>query len=189
MKLTVAKRTSATKSAIKAIRREGNIPAVIYGLGHDVEKITINGSEFQAILRKLPQGQLATSVFEIHLDGKTRKAIVKDVQYNVATYFVEHIDFLLLSSDKPVTVNVPIQILGAADCPGIKLGGTFRQVIRSLKVTCLPKDIPSEFQIDIRELNIAQSKCLSDIAIPSNVRPLAALNQVAVVIAKGKVEA
>jgi large subunit ribosomal protein L25 len=189
MKLTVSKRTSATKSAIKMIRREGDIPAIIYGLGQAVEKITVKGLEFQAILRNLPQGQLATSVFNLHMDGKTRKAIVKDIQYNVASYNVEHIDFLLLADDQAVTVNVPIQILGVSECPGIKLGGTFRQVIRTLKVCCLPKHIPSEFQIDIRDLNIAQSKRLSDIAIPEKVRVLSPLNEVAVVIAKGKVVA
>jgi large subunit ribosomal protein L25 len=178
-----------TKGAIKAIRREGNIPAVIYGLGQDVEKVTVNGSEFHAILRKLSKGQLPTAVFELHVDGKPKKAIIKDIQYNVTSYSVEHIDFALLAHDQHVTVNVPIQVLGVAECPGVKLGGTFRQVIRSLKVSCLPKDIPAEFQIDIRDLNIAQSKRLSDIAIPSNVRPLAQMNEVAVVIAKGKVVA
>ena len=187
MKLTVSKRTSATKSAIKATRREGDILAVIYGLGQAVEKITVKGVEFQAVLRKLPQGRLATTVFDLHIDGKTRKAIVKDIQYNVASYNVEHVDFLLLSDDQLVTVNVPIQVQGISECPGIKLGGTFRQVLRTLKVTCLPKDIPNEFQIDIRDLNIAQSKRLSDIAIPPNVRALSPLNEVAVVIAKGKV--
>ena len=187
MKLTVSIRTSAVKSAIKAIRREGDILGVIYGLGQAVEKITVKGPEFLAILRKLPQGQLATSVFDLHLDGKIRKAIVKDIQYNVASYNVEHIDFLLLSDDRRVTVNVPVQILGVAECPGIKLGGTFRQVIRTLKIACFPKDIPSEFQIDIRDLNIAQSKRLSDIVIPPNIRALSPLNEVAVVIAKGKV--
>jgi len=187
MKLTVSKRTSSTKSSIKAIRRNGDILAVMYGQERAVEKITVNGLEFSAILRKLPQGQLSTSVFDLHLDGKIHKAIIKDIQYNVATYNVEHIDFLLLADEQTVTVNVPIQVLGVAECPGIKLGGTFRQVIRTLKVSCLPKDIPSEFQIDIHDLNIMQSKRLSDIAIPPNVRALAPLGEVAVVIAKGKV--
>ena len=187
MKLTVTPRMGATKGEIKKIRREGNVPAVIYGLGKPVEKITVNGPEFQAILRNLPKGQLATTVFELHLDGKNRQAIIKDIQYNVANYGVEHIDFVLMSKDSPVTVNVPIQIIGIAECPGIKLGGTLRQVIRTLKVSCLPKDIPSEFQIDIRELNITGSKRLSDIVIPANVRPMAPMTEVAIVIAKGKV--
>ncbi len=55
-------------------------------------------------------------------------------------------------------VNVPIQLVGTADCAGVKLGGFLRQVIRSLKVSCLPKHIPQEFTFDVRDLNIAQSK-------------------------------
>ncbi len=187
MKLTLTPRMGATKSEINKIRREGDIPAVIYGPGLPVEKITVKGSEFQAVLRNLPQGRLATTTFELDLDGKMRKAIVKDIQYNVASYAVEHIDFVLLSKDHPVAVNVPIHILGVAECPGVKLGGTLRQVIRTLKVSCLPKDIPGEFQIDIRELNIMDCKRLSDISIPPNVRPMAQMSEVAVVIAKGKV--
>lgn len=189
MKLTVSTRTVATKAVIKAIRREKNIPAVIYGLGQSVQNIVVKGDEFHAVLRNLPQGRLATTVFELHHDGKKHKALVKDIQYNVASYDIEHIDFMLLSNDKPVTVNVPIQLTGAAECAGVKLGGTLRQVIRTLKVTCLPKDIPSEFQIDVRELEIMQSKRLTDIAIPENVRPMAQMTEVAVVVAKGKVAA
>jgi large subunit ribosomal protein L25 len=187
MKLTLTKRTETTKSAIKAIRREGNIPAVIYGLGQAVEKMIVKGDEFRAILRSLLQGQLATTVFELQIGGKAHQAIVKDIQYNVASYDVEHVDFLLLAKDQRVIVNVPIQITGIDECSGIKLGGTLRQVIRTLRVSCFPKNIPREFKIDVRELNIMQSKRLSDIEIPSNVRALAQMNEVAVVIAKGKV--
>lgn len=187
MKLTVTKRLEVTKGGTKAIRRRGDIPAVIYGLGQSVEKVTVNGSEFRAVLRNLPAGQLATTTFEVTFDGKSHRAIVKDIQYHVVSYQVEHVDFFLLSDKEPVTINVPIQLRGVAECPGIKLGGTLRQVIRTLKVSCLPKDIPAEFQIDIGALNIAESKRLSDVEIPKNVRPLVSLNEVAVVIAKAKV--
>lgn len=184
MKLTVKKRTGATRGEVKAIRRVGNLPAVIYGPGVEGEKIFIEGPEFQACLRQIKQKhkQIATTIFE--LDSK--KALIKDIQYHPVTYAIEHIDFFLLTDDKPITVNVPIQINGIADCTGIKLGGTLRQVIRTLKVSCLPSDIPNDFQIDIRDLGLGQSIRLSDIAIPSNVRPLALMNEVAVVIAKGK---
>jgi len=64
------------------------------------------------------------------------------------------------------------------------LGGFMRQVIRALKVSCLPKDIPQEFVLDVKDLSIAQSKRLSDIELPSSVRPLARMNEIAVVIAK-----
>lgn len=184
MKLTLAKRTGSTKGEIKKIRREGNIPAVLYGSGSSVEKVFVKGDEFNAILRNLKQGLLPTTLFDLELEGKKYQAVIKDIHYNAATYAVEHIDLFQIVKDKPVSINVPIQLQGIAECAGIKLGGTLRQVIRSLKVACLPHQIPSEFYIDVRELNIAQSKRLSDISIPSNVKPLARMNEVAVVVAK-----
>lgn len=186
MKLTLTKRAGLAKSELKRIRREGDIPAVFYGVGHAVEKVVVKGAEFQAVLRHLKQGQLATHLFELEVDGHTRQATIKDVQYHPVTYAIEHLDFASITEDRPLSVNVPIQIVGLADCPGVKLGGTLRQVIRTLKVSCLARDIPQEFQIDVRDLNIAQSKYLSDIRMPPNVRPLASMNEVAVVIAKGK---
>ena len=190
MKLTLTKRPKSTKGALNQMRREGNIPAVFYGSQDGAaETVAVQGAEFQAALRKMRQGLLATQVFELDFDGKKSKAIIKDVQYNHATYAIEHIDFLELEDGRPVTVNVPIQILGGAECPGVKLGGTLRQVIRSLKVACLPKHIPQEFSLDVRDLNLAQAKRLSDLTIPEHVQPKATMSEVAVVIAKGKTTA
>jgi large subunit ribosomal protein L25 len=189
MKLTLTKREGKTKGETKKIRREGNIPAVLYGHGHHTLNAVVPGAAFQAVLRNLESGQLATRVFELELEGKTHSAVVKDITYHPASYAIEHIDFVFLSPDRPVTVKVPIQVLGTADCPGIKLGGTLRQVIRTLRVTCLPKNIPSEFQIDVRTLNIMESKRLSDIDMPTGVKPLALMSEVVVVIAKAKATA
>ncbi len=188
MKLSLNKRAGALKSEIKTIRREGNIPAILYGSGHEPEKVVISGVEFEATLRqlKLKNIQLATTMFKLHIDGENKKALIKDIQYHPASYAIMHIDFILLDETKPVTVNVPIQILGASECAGVKLGGTLRQVIRALKVSCLPHHIPAEFLIDVRDLAVAQSKRLSDIALPAHVRPLALMSEVAVVVAKAK---
>jgi len=183
-KLTVHPRKDLKKSEANRIRREGNILGVIYGQGKENENIWIKGDEIQAILRSMKSGLLATTVFELHDGKKTFKAIIKDVHYHVATYAIQHIDFAILEDDREVSVNVPIVISGLADCVGVKLGGFMRQVIRSLKVSCLPKHIPQQFDLDIRDLNVAQSKRLSDIAIPDAVRPLGRMNEVAVVIAK-----
>lgn len=185
MKLSLFKRAAGKKSENKRIRREGNVPGVLYGLKHEVQNIYIKGEELQAVFRTLPQGLLPTTVFTLDDGGKTCRAIVKDIHYHPTSYAVEHIDFVILEDKTPVNVNVPIIVLGAADCPGIKLGGFLRQVIRTLKVNCLPKDIPQQFSLDIQDLQIAESKRLSDIAIPSSVRPMAkSMNEVAIVIAK-----
>jgi large subunit ribosomal protein L25 len=184
MKLSVFQRTTSKKSDSKKLRREGNVPAVLYGAAQENRNVYIKREEMQAILRGMKPGLLPTTVFELHEGNHEHKAVVKEIQYQPATYEILHVDFALLSASVPVTLNVPIQIAGAADCVGVRLGGFLRQVIRSLKVSCLPKDIPEMFLIDVRDMNIAQSKRLSEIALPAGIRPLAKMDEVAVVIAK-----
>lgn len=184
MKLSVSSRASERKSDTKKIRRAGQVPGVLYGLENANRNVTFQLSELQAVLRQVRPGLLSTMVFELHEDGKSYKAVVKEIQYHPATYAIIHVDFALLSDEHPVTVNVPIQVTGLADCVGIKLGGFMRQVIRAMKVRCLPKDIPQEFVLDVKDLDVGGSKTLADLAIPAAVRPLAKMKEVAVVIAK-----
>ncbi len=184
MKLAVQKRVKGTKGDVNKLRREGNVPGILYGGNEPEVPVHVKADEIQAILRNMKPGLLSTTVFELTEGSKKHKAIIKDIQYHVATYDVVHIDFALLSEEKPVTLNVSIQMIGVADCAGVKLGGFIRQVIRSIKVSCLPKHIPQEFTVDIRDLNIGQSKRLSDIAMPAHVRPIGKLDQVAVIVGK-----
>ncbi|MEC7840443.1 MAG: 50S ribosomal protein L25/general stress protein Ctc [Chlamydiota bacterium] len=186
MKLTVSKRNSEKKSEAKQQRRNGNIPAVLYSSGNPGEAITIDGREFNAHLNQIKKGHLPTTVFVLtDADGKERKAIIKDIQYHVTTYSILHLDFEELHDDSNVNVKVPIELTGVADCVGIKLGGVPRQVIRFLRVNCLPKDIPSSFKLDITPLKMKEKRKLHDIVIPEGVKPLASnMNEVVVVIAK-----
>ncbi|MBI3508155.1 MAG: 50S ribosomal protein L25 [Chlamydiia bacterium] len=184
MKFSIAERKAERKADAKRVRREGNIPAVLYSKGRSPHHIALKKEEFQAVLRNLKPGMLSTMVFELHNGKTTQKALIKEVQYQPATYEVEHIDFLELREDVPVTVKVPILVVGAAECVGVKLGGMMHQIIRSLQVVCLPKDIPHELTIDVTEMNVADSKTLADLKIPAHVRPLAKLTEVLVTIAK-----
>ncbi|MBI5273085.1 MAG: 50S ribosomal protein L25 [Chlamydiia bacterium] len=183
-KLSYFSRVTGKKGEINKLRREGGIPGVLYGHNVPVKPISIKKEEFDAVLRNMRSGLLATTLFALHDGHKAHKALIKEVQYHRSTYAVEHIDFILISEQVPVTVNVPIQLAGITDCVGVKLGGFVRQVIRSLKVSCLPKDLPQEFILDVRELGVAQSMRLSDVQVPEAVRPIAKMNEVAVVIAK-----
>lgn len=184
MKLSVFPRASERKSDTKKLRRQGQVPGVLYGLEETNKNVYFQLDQLQAVLRQLSPGLLATTLFELQEDGKVHQAIVKEIQYHPASYAILHVDFALVSDKESVTVNVPIQVTGLAECAGIKLGGFMRQAIRSLKVRCLPKDIPQAFILDVTELNLGQSKTLSDLSIPEGVRPLAMMKEVAVVIAK-----
>ncbi len=183
-KLTAVVRTSTKKSDTKQIRREGKIPAILYSAGQQNQQLIVSKDEMGAILRQMKPGHLGTTVFHLNLEGKNRKAIIKDIQYQLTTYEVSHIDFEELFEDVPVSVKVPIQCIGVAECSGVKLGGFLRQIIRHVRVECLPKHIPSHFLVDVQDLGIKQSKKLSDIAIPDGVKPLAKMDEVVVVVSK-----
>jgi large subunit ribosomal protein L25 len=184
MKLTAHVRPSTKKGDTKQIRREGKVPAILYSVGKPNQQLTLEAAEFNAVLREMKQGHLGTTIFHLKIDGKERKAIIKDIQYQLTTYKVSHIDFEELFDEVPVSVKVPISCTGVADCTGIKLGGFLRQIIRHVKVECLPKHIPAEFQVDVRDLGIKQAKKLSDIKIPQGVKPLAKMDEVVVVVSK-----
>ncbi|MCB1082364.1 MAG: 50S ribosomal protein L25/general stress protein Ctc [Chlamydiia bacterium] len=184
MKLAVSKRAGETKSELTKLRHQGDIPAAVYSKGEPCEKVTLKGAEFDAAVRKLPKGYLPTTVFELEMDGKTKKAIVKGIQYHPTTYRVLHLDFLLLEPKTTVDVKVPIHCIGEADCVGVKLGGFVRPVKRHVEVRCLPEDIPTDFKIDIKSLEIGQSKRVSDISTKETVRLLAKPKEILVVIAK-----
>lgn len=185
MKLRVNKRSAERKSEAKKIRREGQIPAVIYVKEKASEPITVENAEFGAALRSIIPGRLSTTIFTlVDAKGVERRAIVKEIQYEPTSYRINHLDFEELIDNQKVTVKVPLECVGVADCAGIKLGGVLRQVLRYLRVSCLPKDIPNVFQIDIKNMAQMETKRLSDLQIPQTVRPIANLKEVAVVIAK-----
>jgi large subunit ribosomal protein L25 len=185
MKLNIKKRAAQKKSESKQLRREGYIPAILYVRGSAAETLSINSTEFSALLRKLQKGRLSTSVFELADEtGSVKKALVKDIHYNPVSYDVIHLDFEELIDDVKINVKIPIECIGAADCAGVKLGGVVRQVIRALRVRCYPADIPPYIPLDVKSLKMWETKRLSDLELSPAVRPLADLNEVAVTIAK-----
>lgn len=184
MKLAVAHRTPGKKSEIKSIRREGGIPAVIYSKGEKGKEIAISGLEFKKGLNSVEPGTLSSQIFTLTLNGKEIRAVVKDIQYHVTTYDILHLDFEELHDGHALTLNIPIKCMNVNDCAGVKLGGVLRQIIRHMRIKVLPKDIPSHFEIDVRDMNMGQSKKLGSIQFPKNVHPVTDLKEVAVVIGK-----
>ncbi len=185
MKINVFKRPAGKKSEVSKLRREGHIPAVLYHRGKESETVAIQSNQFQSHLRQVEPGRLSTKIFTlVDEQGKEKRAILKEIQYDVISYNVIHLDFEELVENTPVRLKVPIECVGGAECPGVKLGGVVRQVIRQFHVSCLPKDIPEVLYLDIKSLGQAESRRLSDSKLPETIRPLANLNEVAVVIVK-----
>lgn len=185
MEFEIFERTGEKKSHAKQSRRAGQIPAVIYKKGEVGETILIDEAAFAGFLRNLKPGCLPTTRLTLMADGgKKRSAIIKEIQYHPTTYKVLHLDFLELAEDNFISVKVPLECTGMAECAGVKQGGVFRQVLRYVRVRCLPKDMPTSFTLDVKDLSIMQTRRLKDIVLAKGVRLLDKLEEVAVVVAK-----
>lgn len=185
MKLSVKPRKIDTKSAAKASRRNGQIPAIVYHKEKEGESISVNEAEFQTALRNVKSGHLPTTIFKLtDENGKVRDSIVKDIQYHPTSYKVLHLDFEPLEKSVPVKVKVPIVITGEADSIGVKLGGVVRIVIRHIRVECLPEHIPTSFEVDVKDMNVGQVVKIKDLKLPNNLRLLVRAEEVAVSMVK-----
>lgn len=184
MKLTVIQREGSSKGEVSRLRREGKIPAVVYGKGQQARQIAIDAKAFELYLRDIKSGEVSTARFSLEGEGVQVEAIIKEIQYHPTTYAIEHVDFMQLQPDVKVNVRIPLRWTRVAECPGVKLGGVLRAVIRTLPVRCYPKDMPVCFELDVGDMSLAQSKRLSSVTLPAGVRPLCDLNEVAVVVAK-----
>lgn len=165
------------------MRRDGDIPAVMYSPGKTGRCLCVKGADFHAALRSIKKGGLSTTLFELE-GAADSKAIVKDIQYHTTTYEIRHLDLQEVTDETEVSINVPINFVGIADCSGVKLGGVFQKIIRKVPVRGKVKDIPAWLDLDVRGLNMRESIKLESITFPTTVKPLVKLNDVAAVVAK-----
>jgi large subunit ribosomal protein L25 len=184
MEVAIVRRKKTTKSEIKKLRIQGFIPAVIYGRKEENENVMINAHDFRKLLNQITPGRLSTTVFTLKEEKKEYPALIKDIQYDVTSYDILHLDFEKLADKEEVRVSVPIECIGEAESPGVKLGGIFRQTMRAVRVKCLPKDIPAFFQVSVQDLELGHTKRLKDISFPKDVKPLAEMEEVVVLVAK-----
>lgn len=184
MKLKVSERAHDQKGQLNKLRHENKIPAVLYVKDGENRMLTVDKEAFSAVLRSIRKGYLSTTVFDLEIKGQAVKAIIKDIQYHKTTYDILHLDFQQLYDDVKVNVNIPLEFTGATDCVGIKLGGFLRPVMRTIRVNCLPKAIPSHFVVDVSKLGLKQSKRVRDLQVDKAVNVLASQESVLVVIAK-----
>ncbi len=184
MELVVTSRVVGKKSYVKAIRQKGGIPAVIYSQGNQGENVVVDGEIFKKFLNSIETGSLSSTIFILKNGKKTIPAIIKDIQYQVTTYEVTHLDFIELHDNVEVKLNVPIRCTNVVDCIGVKLGGVLRQILYAIKVACFPKDIKPFFELDVKNLGLGQTLKLSDLNIPENIIPITSLKEVVVTMGR-----
>jgi len=184
--LKVERRTGTGKSVARKLRQRGRIPAIVYGEGEPIP-VAADPKSLLKALRTEAGENVILNLTIVDTDEVTRKAMVKGVQVDPVSGIVLHADFLAISMERPIEVGVPVDLMGVAR--GVKEeGGIVEQILRELKVKCLPRAIPDGIQLDISTLNIGDVVHVKDLAIPGGVELLTDREQVVVTVAAAPVE-
>lgn len=155
-------RPKSGKGPARQTRREGRIPAITYGPDTTPVSVAINDQAFRAAMRT---GISGSTIFNLTIDGKSNKAILREIQRDPVTSNVIHLDFLTISMNKPITVSIPVNFIGTPI--GVKVDGGIMQVtMRELEITVLPSHLPETIDINVEELHIGESIHVRDISVP-----------------------
>lgn len=166
------KRDEVGTRASKKMRKEGMVPAVLYGHKLENVNLSIPLEDFNRFLRS------GSRILNLRIGRALEQALLKDVQYDIYSENILHADFARISLDEKVTINVPIEMTGTA--PGQKEGGIVDQPIKHVEVETLATNIPEYIEVDISSLNINDVLTIADMHVPEGV--LLKANPQAVVI-------
>jgi len=166
-------RLAGNKNDARRIRRDGKIPAVLYGAGKEARSVSVDPRQVSRILHS-ESGY--NTIFDLTLDGEHTKAMIIDWQYEPIKGALLHIDLKRIAMDQKLQVNVPIVLKGEAE--GVKQqGGILEQVAREVEVECLPGDIPTSIEVDISHLVFGMVMRISDLPRPEKVKFLSDPNR------------
>ncbi len=167
LNLPAETRERAGKGASRALRREGRVPAVIYG-GNE-EPVAIHVEE-KLLVKQLGTGHFFNSIVEVEVGGKTVRTLPKDVAFHPVSDRPIHADFLRLSANSTVHVNVPVIFANEEASPGLKRGGVLNIVRHDLELICQPDKIPDEIAIDVTGLEVGASIHISHVNLPAGTK-------------------
>ena len=166
-------RKPGTKNEARRVRREGMIPAVVYGAGKDSLPVSVDP---RVVTRILNSESGHNTIFDLTLDGEKTKAMIVDWQYEPIKGRLLHIDLKRIALDEVLRVRVPIFLVGEAE--GVKQeGGIMEQMLREVEIECLPADIPSHIDADVTHLTFGKVLRVSDLPHSDKVKFLTDENQ------------
>jgi large subunit ribosomal protein L25 len=154
------------KGASRRLRRQGKIPAIIYGGGRPPRAVSLDHNK---VLQQLEHEAFYSSVLTIKVGEKTQPAILKDLQRHPAKRQILHMDLQRIVEGEKIRMHVPIHFVGEDSSPGVKQGGTVSRLMTDIEVSCLPKDLPEYIEVDISGLDLDDMLYLSDVKAPEGV--------------------
>jgi large subunit ribosomal protein L25 len=156
-------RERAGKGASRALRRDGRVPAVIYGDKKDPISVHV---EEKLLAKMLSTGHFMNTVVMVDADGASHRTLPKDVQFHPVSSRPIHVDFLRIGKNSQVQVNIPVRFTDDEEAPGIKRGGVLNVVRHELELMCDAARIPDEIVISLKGLDIGDAVHISSVALP-----------------------
>jgi large subunit ribosomal protein L25 len=180
-------RTTTGNSPARALRRQGKLPAILYGPGTEPFLLAVDTIDLEQALKK---GQVEHVLFNIvvHNNGETfiKSAMIKELQTDPISRNLLHVDFYEIAMDRKITVKVPVVTTGKS--PGVELGGILQIIRRELEVFCFPNEIPETIEVDITGLDIGDSVHVQDIIPEGNIEIPSDVNFTVITVISPKVE-
>ena len=185
--LEVSRRESTGTEVAKKLRRDGKVPAVVYGGHKEPVAITVDRKAVSELVQKSEHG--VRSVFLLKMAGtdQQRHAMIKEITIDPISRRMEHIDFVRVVMDEKIKVTVPVHLNGTA--AGVKEGGVLDWQVRELHIECLPTSIPDTIEVDIAPLGGHEYLRVKDLQLPEGARVLDDPERVVVGVTHARAEA
>ena len=164
-------RSDSGKGASRRLRRQGLVPAIVYGGEREPARISIAHNEF---IHELENEAIYTQVIELRVEDRKQEVILRDLQRHPYKNKVMHADFYRIDQNKPIKVTVPIHVANAEKCVGVKSdGGVISHLITEIEIIALPRNLPEYLEIDALNLHLGDTLHLTDIKLPEGVQLVA----------------
>ncbi len=163
-RLTAELRRETGKGPAGRFRRDGLLPAVVYGLGEEAQPVTVNVREVQHILAG---GAGANTLITLQVDGSEQLALPREIQRDPVRGSLLHVDFVRVRADQTVTADVPLHLTG--DAEGVGMGGILEQSLFALTIEALPRDIPNAIEHDVTALDVGDQLRVGELTLPAGV--------------------
>ena len=161
-------RSAHGKGASRRLRREGKVPAILYGGKGEPVSIQVNHNE---LFKSLKLEAFYSHILTVNIDGKSEQAVLKDLhRHPVRSQDILHMDLQRVLADQLLRIRVPIHFIGEAVAPGVKTGGgVFDHLLNEVEVECLPANLPEFIELDVSKMEVNDSIHLSQLALPEGV--------------------
>ena len=185
--LEVTRRETTGKEVAKKLRRDGKVPAVVYGGHREPVAITVDRKTVSELIQKSEHGMRSVFLLKMAGSDQQRHAMIKELTIDPITRKMKHIDFVRVIMDELIKVTIPVHVVGTAI--GVKEGGLLDFQVRELHVECLPNAIPDSIDVDVTPLTGHDYFRIKDLELPEGVRVLDDPERVVVGVTHAKVEA